>query len=129
MRSPADRLHNGRMAQRAYREAQFDARLLGSSREELVVFCLDEVVHALTMLDLAEQRGDPARRSSALTRAVTALTVLELGVERSAPLAASLLQLYGGAKMELLGFIRAADRGATARLRRDFADLAAAFAR
>lgn len=112
----------------AYREADFDARLMGSSRENLVLFCIEDFVQTLGALEQAETRNDPAGRSRALTRAVTALTALELGVDRSAPMADSLLHFYGAAKMLLLDSVRAVDLRRIGELRQDFRDIAAAFA-
>ncbi|GAA3790350.1 hypothetical protein GCM10022600_08900 [Qipengyuania pelagi] len=112
----------------AYREADFDARLMGSSRENLVLFCIEDFIQTLGALEFAEMRGDRAARSRSLTRAITALTALELGVDRTAPMADSLLQFYGGAKLLLLDSIREIDLSRIAELRQDFRDVAVAFA-
>ena len=112
----------------AYREADFDARLMGSSRENLVLFCIEDFVQSLGALEFAEARGDRSARSRSLTRAITALTALELGVDRTAPMAESLLQFYGGAKLLLLDSIREVDLARIAELRQDFSDVAVAFA-
>ena len=47
----------------AYREADFDARLMGSSRENLVLFCIEDFIQTLGALEFAETRGDRAARS------------------------------------------------------------------
>ena len=112
----------------AYREADFDARLMGSTRENLVLFCIEDFIQTLGVLEFAESRNDRAARSRALTRAITALTALELGVDRSAPMAESLLHFYGSAKTLLLGSIRVTDLRRIAELRQDFRDIATAFA-
>jgi len=112
----------------AYREADFDARLMGSSRENLVLFCIEDFIQTLGALEFAETRGDRAARSRSLTRAITALTALELGVDRTAPMADSLLHFYGGAKLLLLDSIREIDLSRIAELRQDFRDVAVAFA-
>jgi len=112
----------------AYREANFDARLMGSTPENLVLFCIEDFVQTLGALEFAERRGDRAARSRSLTRAITALTALELGVDRDAEMGASLLHFYGAAKTLLLDSIRVIDLGRIAELRQDFRDIATAFA-
>ena len=112
----------------AYREADFDARLMGSSRENLVLFCIEDFVQTLGALEIAEARRDRAARSRSLTRAITALTALERGVDRTAPMAESLLHFYGAAKLLLLDSIRVVDLRRIAELKQDFRDIAVAFA-
>ena len=112
----------------AYREADFDARLMGSSRENLVLFCIEDFVQTLGALEIAEARRDRAARSRSLTRAITALTALELGIDRNAAMADSLLHFYGAAKFLLLDSIRTVDLQRIAELKQDFRDIATAFA-
>lgn len=111
----------------AYRQASFDARLLGSSRDELVIFCLEDFIENLGRLELADARCDSTGRSRAITRCVTALTALELGIDRNAELGASLAHLYGSAKAVLLNSIRTTDVATIAAIKNDFGDIARAF--
>ncbi|EDL49946.1 flagellar protein FliS [Erythrobacter sp. SD-21] len=111
----------------AYRQASFDARLLGSSRDELVLFCLEDFIDNLGQLELADRRFDHAARSRAITRCVTALTALELGIDRSAEMGATLAQFYGSAKNTLLNSIRQTDQGSVDSMKADFGDIANAF--
>jgi flagellar protein FliS len=111
----------------AYRQASFDARLLGSSRDELVIFCLEDFLENLGHLQLADARCDSTGRSRAITRCVTALTALELGIDRSAELGASLAHLYGSAKGVLLSSIRATDTASISAIKNDFSEIANAF--
>lgn len=110
----------------AYREANFDARLMGGSRDDLVIFCIEDLIANLGALEIAEARGDRAARSKALTRCVTALTALELGVDREAEMAANLLQFYGAAKISLLDSVRETDLTNIAAMKQDFRDIAKA---
>ena len=110
----------------AYREANFDARLMGGSRDDLVIFCIEDLIANLGALEIAEVRTDRSARSKALTRCVTALTALELGIDRDAALAPSLLQFYGAAKASLLDCIRETDLGNIAAMKEDFGDIARA---
>ncbi|GMM93552.1 flagellar protein FliS [Qipengyuania sp. MTN3-11] len=111
----------------AYREASFDVRLLGSSREELVLFCLEDFLENIARLELADAKEDRAARSRAITRCVTALTALELGIDRSAEMGDALAQFYGSAKSTLLDSIRHTDGAAIATLKADFGEVAGAF--
>ncbi|MBX7481887.1 flagellar protein FliS [Qipengyuania qiaonensis] len=111
----------------AYRQASFDARLLGSSRDDLVIFCLEDFIENLGRLELADARCDSVGRSRAITRCVTALTALELGIDRKAELGASLAHLYGSAKKVLLNSIRTTDVANIAVIKSDFSEIASAF--
>lgn len=110
----------------AYREANFDARLMGGSRDDLVIFCIEDLIANLGALEIAEARSDRSARSKALTRCVTVLTALELGIDREAALATSLLQFYGAAKVSLLDSVRETDLGNVAAMKQDFRDIAQA---
>lgn len=111
----------------AYRQASFDARLLGSTRHELVLFCLEEFLENLGQLELADRRFDAAARSRAITRCVTALTALELGIDRTVAMGSTLSQFYGAAKNNLMDSIRQTDDVAISAMKSDFCDIAEAF--
>ena len=66
----------------AYRQSNFDVRLMASDRDDLVLICLDDLIENLGVLEIVEQRDDRAARSRTLTRCVTALTALEMGIDR-----------------------------------------------
>lgn len=111
----------------AYRESNFDVRLMTSERDDLVLICLDDLVENLGVLIITESRKDPAARSRTLTRCVTALTALEMGIDREAEMASSLAQFYGAAKGLLLNSIRAIDLQQITQLRDDLREISAAF--
>jgi flagellin-specific chaperone FliS len=112
----------------AYRRSQFDARIAGASAADLVRVCVAEVVDSLALAILAHRQRNYQLRSHALTRAVTALTALEMGIDRQAPLAAALLQFYGSARIRVLDCAIRFDTPALEEVRSDFTDLRAAFA-
>lgn len=89
----------------AYRRSLFDARVQGGDTAALVQLCLEHAISGLGGALFAHQRGDTAARSKALTRALTAITALEMGVDRTAPLADALLQMYGAARHAVLGSV------------------------
>lgn len=110
----------------AYRVSEVDARLSGADAGALVTFCLAQVIQGLGCAMAAHQRAHWAARSKWLTRALTALTALEMGVDRDAPLADALLQIYGAARRALLDAAVAFDPAALETIRSDFRDILAA---
>ena len=116
-----------RATHEAYRQSNFDVRLMASDRDDLVLICLDDLIENLGVLEIVEQRDDRAARSRTLTRCVTALTALEMGIDREAELASSLAHFYGAAKNLMLDSIRALDLGKVRQLRDDLREIAFAF--
>jgi len=107
----------------AYRISEIDARLDGAKAEDLVTFCFGQVIQSIGAAISAHERGSYAARSKSLTRALTALTALEMGVDRDAPLADALLQVYGAARRSLLDCALDFDPDALAVIRADFVDI------
>ena len=107
----------------AYRVSEFDARLNGASAAELVTFCLGQVIQGIGSALSAHGLGHPAIRSKALTRALTALTALEMGVDQKAPLATALMQLYGSARRTLLDCVLEFRPQVLETIRADFFDI------
>ncbi|KUR72707.1 flagellin [Novosphingobium fuchskuhlense] len=85
-----------------YRRVDFDARVKGASSLQLVALCLEQAAGSLGRAIYAQSRGDNAAKSAALTRAVAAITALELGVDTSNPVGQPLLQLYQAARRTIL---------------------------
>ena len=110
----------------AYRRSAFDARVQSGDTAALVLLCLEQAIAGLGGDLLAHERGDPAARSKALTRALTAVTALEMGVDRSAPLANSLLLVYGGARRAVLDSVVNFDPAVLSPVRQDLLEIEAA---
>jgi flagellin-specific chaperone FliS len=111
----------------AYRRSEFDARVQGGADPaSLVRLCMEQVINNLGLAIVAHDRKDPAARSKALTGALSAITALDMGVDRSAPLAQALLQLYGAARKAVLDSVVAFDAGLLGQVRQDFIDIARA---
>jgi flagellar protein FliS len=114
----------------AYRRSEIDARVQGGADPaDLVRLCLEQVIGGLGLAIIAHGRRDPAARSKALTRSLSAVTALEIGVDRSAPLAGPLLHLYGAARKAMLDSVLAFDVELLERVRMDFVEIAGALAR
>ena len=111
----------------AYRRSEIDARVEGGADPaNLVRLCLEHAISGLGLAIIADQRKDPAARSKALTRALSAVTALDMGVDRAAPLADALLQIYGAAKRAILDSVVSFDAERLGRVREDFVDIAQA---
>lgn len=110
----------------AYRRSSFDARVQGGDSAALVQLCLEQAISGLGSALFAQERGDPSLRSKALTRTLTAITALEMGVDRGAPLAQALLQIYGGARRAVLDSVTGFNAELLAAVRQDFVEIEAA---
>lgn len=111
----------------AYRHSSFEARLLAATPGDMVLICLEDFLANLVRFEQADLRDDREARSGALTRCITSLTALEMGVDRSAPLGQSLLQIYAAAKSALLGMVVAVEVGTLRRIKSDFAEIRDSF--
>ncbi len=111
--------------QEAYRRVDFDARVAGANQRELVSLCLERLVAALGSAIFAAQARDNHLKSRSLTRAIAALTALQLGIDHTAPLSAALSQMYGAARSTLLDNSLQFEPGVVEMIRGDFAELAA----
>ncbi|MFM9936882.1 MAG: flagellar export chaperone FliS [Novosphingobium sp.] len=85
-----------------YRRVDFDARVKGASSLQLVVLCLEQAAGSLGRAVYAQDHGDNSAKSAALTRAVAALTALELGVDSTHPAGQPLMQIYQSARRSIL---------------------------
>ena len=110
----------------AYRRSSLDARVQGGDSAALVQLCLEQAIAGLGAALYAEERGDASLRSKALTRTLTAITALEMGVDREAPLAQALLQVYGAARQAVLGSVTGFDAQLLSAVRQDFVEIEAA---
>jgi flagellar protein FliS len=115
-------------AQEAYRKVDFEARVAGTGPRDLVALCFEQLHTALGTALWAHERRDNAVKSQALTRALAALSALELGVAPEAPLARDLLLLYRSGRATLLANVPHFDAARVKALRSDLAEVARAFA-
>lgn len=114
----------------AYRRSEIDARVEGGADPaDLVRLCLEQAIGGLGLAVIAHERQDPAARSKALTRALSAVTALDMGVDRSAPLAPALLHIYGAARKAILDSVVAFDTELLKQVRQDFVEIARALGR
>lgn len=107
----------------AYRRIDFDARVKGANSRQLVDLCLEQVAGSLGRAIHAAGLGDNGGKSAALTRAVAALTALQIGVDPAAAMGQALLQLYSSARVSILDSVLAFDPARLTQIRQDFIEI------
>jgi flagellar biosynthetic protein FliS len=107
----------------AYRRIDFDARISGANPAELVKLCYEQVISSLGAAQIAAQRGDNQMKSTALTRAMSALTALQMGVSGEGVVVDALLQLYTSARRAVLDSVLDFDAATIALVRQDFIEI------
>ncbi|GGB93303.1 hypothetical protein GCM10011494_09630 [Novosphingobium endophyticum] len=107
----------------AYRRVDFDARVHGASPAELVHLCYEHLVSALGTAIHAHGIGDNSLKSSSMTRALTAITALQLGVSGDSDVAGALKHLYESARRTLLDCAISFDPHKVETLRADFMEI------
>jgi len=107
----------------AYRRVDFDARVNGATSRQLVDLCLEQVAGSVGRAIHAGGRGDNGAKSAALTRAMAALTALQMGVDPDAQTGQALLQLYASARSTILDSVLAFNPGSLAQIRQDFIEI------
>ena len=107
----------------AYRRVDFDARVKGADSRQLVDLCLEQVAGSVGRAIHASGRGDNGAKSAALTRAIAALTALQMGVDPDAQTGQALLQLYAAARTTTLDSVLAFNPGSLTQIRQDFIEI------
>jgi flagellar protein FliS len=108
-----------------YSRIDFDARVSGADKEELVVVLLEQLLMAIQSAIFANERGLNQRRSTAMTRAIAALTALEFGVVTASEgdIGSALLHFYRVGKKSILDSVITFDPAAFGALYVDFDDI------
>lgn len=110
----------------AYRRIDFDARVEGADPRTLVLLCYESLVSSLGTALFAHDRGDNRAKSEALTRALSALTALLLGIEGEDGISAHLRAFYEAARRRVLDNVIHFAPVQIAEVRQDIRDIAAA---
>ena len=110
----------------AYRRVDFDARIEGASPAQLVALCFEQAESALASAVFAHEAGNNHAKSQSVTKALAAITALQLGVNGEQGVAAALRQFYAAARRALLDCALDFDVAAIAAMRRDLNDIAKA---
>lgn len=112
----------------AYRRVDFDARVASAKPAELVVLCLEQFISATGSALVAHERQNNERKSQSMTRALSALTALQMGIDGGSGMAGALSQFYGAARQVLLDSVLRFNAPAIKALRHDFIDVLQALA-
>jgi len=112
-RNPAD----------TYRSVDFDARVSGATPADLTDLCFEQLIVSLGRALHAHKANDPATRSNALSRSVSCLLALEMGIAGQDGIAATLRDLYARARASVLASVLEWDEPTLARIREDFAEI------
>jgi flagellin-specific chaperone FliS len=115
-----------RSPQDVYRRVDFDARVSASGPNELVHICIEHLVAAIGTALHAAATSDNGLKSRSLTRALSAITALQLGVTGEDGMAMALRQVYEAARRTILDCAIAFDAERLAALRTDFTEIGAA---
>lgn len=115
-----------RSPQEAYARVDLDARINGADARGLVTLCYEQLVTSIGTAMFAAARRDNALKSRSLTRALSAVTALQLGVSGEGGVADSLRRFYEGARRTLLDSAIRFDAERLETLRQDVRDIAIA---
>jgi flagellar protein FliS len=115
--------------QEAYRRVEMDARVNGSDPRQLVSLCYEQLIGALGSALHAAAQGDNRGKSAGMTRAMSSLTALQLGVSGEGGVADALRHFYEATRRTLLDNVLAFDPQTIATMRQDFIDIAKATGR
>ncbi len=107
----------------AYRRVDFDARVKGADARQLVDLCLEQVAGSIGRAIHAHGLRDNGAKSTALTRAIAALTALQMGVDGDAAMGQALLQLYTSARTTILDSVLSFDAAGLSQIRQDFIEI------
>jgi len=107
-----------------YRRVDFDARVTGADPMQLVALCYEHLIAALGSALFAHEREDNAAKSAALTRGVSALTALHLGVSGEGGVSDALRQFYEAARRALLDSVVTFNPARVNQVRQDVMEIA-----
>ncbi|MDP3550940.1 MAG: flagellar protein FliS [Novosphingobium sp.] len=122
-------LHHRNDPSEAYRRVDFDARVSGANSGQLVDLCLEQVIGSIGRALHAQERSDNSAKSAALTRAISALTALQMGIDMSNPTAKALVQLYQSARGAILDCVTRFNPTTLKVIRQDFIEIREAMLR
>ena len=109
--------------QDAYRRIEIDARIGGSDPRQLVMLCYEQLIGALGSALHAASLRDNSGKSAAMTRALSALAALQIGVSGEQQVAHALRHLYEATRQALLDSVLAFDPATIETIRTDYIDI------
>jgi flagellar protein FliS len=118
-----------RSPQDAYRRVDFDARVEGADPHALVALCYEQLIAGISAAIYANESSNISARSKAITRALAAVTALQMGVARGQVVAVALQQYYASIRRALLDSALDFSPQTLATIRQDLTEVAAALMR
>jgi len=112
-----------RNPQAVYRRVDFDARVQTADPSQLVTLCYEQLIAALGSALFAQAKGDNRMKSEALTRAVSALTALHIGVSGEGGVSDALRHLYLAARKSVLDCVLSFKSETIMQIRQDFIEI------
>lgn len=112
-----------RTPQEAYRRVDFDARVSASNPADLVHLCIEHLIGAVGTALHAVEHGDNELKSRSITRALTSVTALQLGVSGEEGVSAALRHMYEAARRTILDSAVVFDSPRMEALRADFVEI------
>lgn len=112
--------------QTVYRRIDFDARVNTCDPAQLVELCYEQLISALGTALFANARNDNCMKSQALTRAIAALTALQLGISGQGAVVDALHQIYDAARRSVLDSALRFKPETISAIRQDFVDISSA---
>ena len=110
----------------AYRRVDFDARVEGADPRHLVGLCYEQLIGSLGSAIFAQERRDNSLKSQALTRALSAITALQIGVSGDDGTAQALRHLYEATRRAILDSAIRFDPEILGTIRDDFIEISRA---
>ncbi len=107
----------------AYRQIEFEARVHGATRQELVAICFEQLIGSLGTAIYAKRTDHPYLSSRSLSRAVSSLLALEMGISGDDAVADAMRDLYSRARNAIIGCAVDFDEKVLQDIRRDFVDI------
>ncbi len=109
--------------QDAYRRVEIDARIGGSDPRQLLTLCYEQLIGALGSALHAVQLRDNSGKSAAMTRSLSALAALQIGVSGEEPVAHALRYLYEATRQALLDSVLVFDAATIDTIRSDYIEI------
>ena len=109
--------------QDAYRRVEIDARIGGSDPRQLLTLCYEQLIGALGSALHAVQLRDNSGKSAAMTRSLSALAALQIGVSGEEPVSHALRHLYEATRQALLDSVLVFDAATIDTIRSDYIEI------
>lgn len=109
--------------QDAYRRVEIDARIGGSDPRQLLTLCYEQLIGALGSALHAVRLRDNSGKSAAMTRSLSALAALQIGVSGEEPVAHALRHLYEATRQALLDSVLVFDAATIDTIRSDYIEI------